>query len=61
MIDRIFSAYKKAAYIQMLKEYPETAKKIENARKRKFETRAAKGDDSLDKQLFPVTEDNDVE
>ena len=61
MIDRIFSAYKKAAYIQMLKEYPETAKKIENARKRKFETRAAKGDDSLNKQLFPVTEDNDVE
>ena len=33
--------------IQMLKEYPETAKKIENARKRKFETRAAKGDGGL--------------
>ena len=61
MIDRIFEAYKKAAYIEMLKVYPETAKKIENARKRKFETRAAKGDDSLNKQLFPVTDDNDVE
>jgi len=61
MIDRIFSAYKKAAYIDMLKVYPETAKKIENARKRKFETRAAKGDDSLAKDLFPVSEENDIE
>ena len=61
MIDKIFSAYKKAAYIDMLKVYPETAKKIENARKRKFETRAAKGDDSLAKDLFPVSEENDIE
>jgi predicted regulator of amino acid metabolism with ACT domain len=61
MIDRIFSAYKKAAYIEMLKLYPETAKKINKAREQKFKTRAAKGDDSLTKDLFPVSGENDIE
>ena len=61
MIDRIFSAYKKAAYIEMLKVYPETAKKINKAREQKFKTRAGKGDDSLAKDLFPVSEENDIE
>ena len=61
MIDRIFSAYKKAAYIEMLKVYPETAKKINKAREQKFKTRAGKGDDSLTKDLFPVSEENDIE
>jgi predicted regulator of amino acid metabolism with ACT domain len=61
MIDRIFSAYKKAAYIEMLKLYPETAKKINKAREQKFKTRAAKGDDSLTKDLFPVSGENNIE
>jgi hypothetical protein len=61
LIKQIFNGFKKVAYDQMLKEYPETAKKIENARKRKFETRAAKGDGGLSKELFPLGDDNDVE
>ena len=45
----------------MLKLYPETAKKINKAREQKFKTRAGKGDDGLTKDLFPVSEENDIE
>ena len=56
MIKKVFNGFKKAAYIEMLEKYPETAKKIQKAREQKFKIRGSEGDDGLSKDLFPVSQ-----